>query len=793
MRRGLRGNCPSVAGLFAPRGEGSSRVVLPTPVPNCLVGEEAIPALFYGGSAARKHSNKVSVKRLAPTKQLARVTYHKTGAMPFITHDSSAMSPQKAPRSRQNSDLKHPLSVKASVLSLACFLAVTTPVAGWAQHPAPANLRDFLDRHCCSCHNPEKLKGKINRVPLLADPTLGDPDLLERVLDMVASGEMPPENEPRPSAASVDLALAGLRKSLAKARELSGITPDDPGRGNHIDHAVLFTEPKVRKAAGPPRLWRMSPHIFMQRANALTQNRLYLYPSRNQGKDGLHPAFSYMSPPHTFRDHAGLHRLEGTTTELLFDACWQIAALQVAPAKPAQTMAAFARLLAAPEADHTLWEGAIRLQFEISLRRPPAAVELSTLIHLARSTESDSSRALALQTVLAAVLLTPEAVYRYEIGRGVPDEFRRVMLSPHELMHAIAYALTDHAPSDAIRRAVAEGRFSSRADIQREVELLLGVGEAVLPRLLRFFQEYFEYPRATDVFKDARPMGLSQAVYRIEDADACVRWILRDDRDVLRRLLTEERFFMGTDVLANVPNHVRRFSNYLFVDYGFQKDTVWSAEWKTTPTAPPVGRRAGMLTHPGWLLAFSDNEKNQAIQRGRWIRTKLLGGTVPDTPIGVDAKLPTDPELTLRERMERVTRSDYCWRCHRKMDPLGLPLEQFDDFGRWREEEKGRPVVTTGEIVVGDPALDGPVKDPFEMMQRLAASERVEQVLVRHAFRYFLGRNETPDDAPTLIDAHKAYRSKGGSMRALVLSLLVSDSFVLRKQSPASNPDSKFP
>ena len=194
---------------------------------------------------------------------------------------------------------------------------------------------------------------------------------------------------------------------------------------------------------------------------------------------------------------------------------------------------------------------------------------------------------------------------------------------------------------------------------------------------------------------------------------------------------------------------------------------------------PSTGRRSGMLTNPVWLLTFSDNEKNQVIQRGFWVYTKLLGGNIPDTPIGVDAVLPEDPHKTLRERMS-VTREEYCWRCHSRMDPLGLPFEQFDHFGAWREMESDRPVVTTGEIEIGDPALDGPVQDAFEMMERIASSERVEQVFTRHVFRYFLGRNETLDDAPTLIDAHRAYREGGGSFRAMVSSLLTSDSFLLR-------------
>jgi hypothetical protein len=57
----------------------------------------------------------------------------------------------------------------------------------------------------------------------------------------------------------------------------------------------------------------------------------------------------------------------------------------------------------------------------------------------------------------------------------------------------------------------------------------------------------------------------------------------------------------------------------------------------------------------------------------------------------------------------------------------------------------------------------------------------VEQVFVRHAFRYWMGRNETINDAPTLKAAHKAYQKNGGSMKALIISLLTSDSFLYRK------------
>ena len=201
---------------------------------------------------------------------------------------------------------------------------------------------------------------------------------------------------------------------------------------------------------------------------------------------------------------------------------------------------------------------------------------------------------------------------------------------------------------------------------------------------------------------------------------------------------------------------------------------------RTLGTAPE-GERLGILTHPSWLVSHSDAMDNHAILRGRWVRERLLGGGIPDVPITVDAMLPDEPNTTLRHRM-RVTREKYCWTCHEKMDPLGLPFEMYNHAGVFRTEELDKPVDSSGAIIdSGDPALDGPVKDALEMIQKLSASERVEQVFVRHAFRFWMGRNETLNDRHVLQAAHKAYKDSGGSMKALITSLVTSDAFLYRK------------
>ena len=161
----------------------------------------------------------------------------------------------------------------------------------------------------------------------------------------------------------------------------------------------------------------------------------------------------------------------------------------------------------------------------------------------------------------------------------------------------------------------------------------------------------------------------------------------------------------------------------------------------------------------------------------------MLGGKFPDVPITVDAQLPNDETLTLRQKME-VTREKYCWRCHQNMDQLGLPFEQFEHFGRFRVMDLKKAVNTKGSIdFSGEKSLDGEVENPFEMIQKMADSTRVRQVFIRHAFRYWMGRNEMLTDADTLRRLDKIYLKSGGSMKALIVGLLSSDAFLYRKES----------
>lgn len=344
--------------------------------------------------------------------------------------------------------------------------------------------------------------------------------------------------------------------------------------------------------------------------------------------------------------------------------------------------------------------------------------------------------------------------------------------------------------------------FDATASTDRLIELILQEDKDVLRQLLTtdkvvatktdstYFGQLLTKEQLAEAAKQVGTPSkdyeaLVHEVFQLEEAlklspgdKKLMRDVERKQRDLkkLRKELEAKQKSKVTHADLTGPKVFARVGHKSFGSGSLKPDRVLATV--------PQGQRLGILTHPSWLVSHSDAMDNHAIHRGIWIQTRLIGGAIPDVPITVDAMLPDEPNRTLRDRM-RVTKETYCWTCHKKMDPLGLPFEMYNHAGLFRTEELGKPVVTTGEIIEsGVPGLDGEVANAIELIHKLADSERAEQVFVRHAFRFWMGRNETLNDAPVLHDAYRAYKTSGGSMNALLVSLLTSDAFLYRKIDP---------
>ena len=718
-------------------------------------------------------------------------------------------------------------------------------------------LQHKLQEHCTDCHSEDFQEGKV-RLDNLSELSIeGMTELLAQVEEQVYLGRMPPEEEPAFDGFEREETLV-LVTSNFDAMETASVFREKlkaPSYGNYISHEKLFSGEVTAKSYSPRRLWRTSPHVF---ENVKSQyggdSRSLRQPFIVDDKQGI-------------KDYASLLFADSAVVSVLLTNAGESADRLI------ETQAVFMSIAKSKQTpDASVLQDAIQQHFRRVVYRQATDVELKRYSDLFRKSADDAGNLEALRVALMAVMLHHESVYRVELGLGETDSDGRRMLAPAELAFAIAYAITDQRPDPELLRAAAIGSLVTRADVKHQVARILEDHAIDKPRLLRFFQEFFGYSHAHKIFKDAkRSGGFSYYGENYPDmyereADFFVINILEDDKDVFKRLLTSDEYYIlnrqtfrntvydfylknqtaldqgdfpeekQQELLSrlelrdwgelNKKYHLHKFNRGFNGSVGAIKQIVKEIkEWKNTTnkekllhSMQPLYRkypmvydmaddeqdfllpqpykrpnRAGILTHPAWLIAHSLNDSTDPIRRGKWIRERLLAGSIPDLPITVDATVPEDHNKTLRERLA-VTEQDECWRCHRKMNPLGYAFEIYDDFGRFRTRESldklpklngefpSKPV--DANVVLdntGDELLNSEYDNALELIEKLADSDRVRQSMIRHVFRYFMGRNEMLIDSQTLIAADKAYMESGGSFKSLLISLLTSDSFLYRK------------
>ena len=747
------------------------------------------------------------------------------------------------------------LSLRTYCLAFPCLLLFSA----WSvaeDKPAYdlAKARSFLAKYCTECHGQELQENELSLHQMRAFAEGKQQQVWSKVVEALRFGKMPPDDALQPTKAESRQLTDWIEQGLRASGHESDINHklQQPAFANLLSHRKLFDGSVKGPAYSVPRLWRLHPQAY--------DNFLTAFGRQLNLGGPLSKPFTVGDGKGLASNYAALTQADSATLSQLMLNCKQVAQYQTEGfkrlEKDRRTKEMVERLhRKSPPAFLQIMENdgpvtaeqiaaAVAEEFKLVLGRTPNSEEARAYQGLLKRSIAIGGKVRGLKTMATAVLLRPEAIYRMEVGLGDNDEHGRRMLSPYELAYAISFALTDMPPQqlllgdakprDRNKRPqppslldIAEsGKLNTREDVRRVVLRIWEHEGIKKPRILRFFQEFFGYHTATTVFKGDRANRSFATRFFVTDADRLVEHIVNNDRDVLKELLTTDRYFVqwpGSQqdyekrikyITDRVKNKKDRNYKYFVerVGKGLRPIPQANPTWRTTvrfynfdertwnypleqPFAMPDGQRAGLLTHPAWLVAWSGNFGNDPIRRGKWIREHLLAGSIPDVPITVDAKVPEDPHKTLRQRLQ-VTRQSYCWQCHQKMEPLGLPFEAYTDFGRHRTAEglghtsalskpkQSAAVVTSGQIInSGDPELDGPVKDVHELVHRLAGSTKVRQSFVRHAFRYWLGRNETMIDSPTLISADQAYVEGGGSFKSLVVNLLTSDSFLFRKQA----------
>ena len=176
------------------------------------------------------------------------------------------------------------------------------------------------------------------------------------------------------------------------------------------------------------------------------------------------------------------------------------------------------------------------------------------------------------------------------------------------------------------------------------------------------------------------------------------------------------------------------------------------------PVAVPAGLpRGGLLGMAAILAMGSNGEQTSPVERGAWILRKLINEPPPPAPANVPqiSRL-QNKLLTTRERLKLHQEEAQCASCHRKIDPLGLALENFNAVGQWRTEETYEAAGLGKQTWTIDPAgafhNGPPFQDFFELREIIASKpDSFARGFSIALLEYGLGRPRSYVDEP-LID-----------------------------------------
>lgn len=435
--------------------------------------------------------------------------------------------------------------------------------------------------------------------------------------------------------------------------------------------------------------------------------------------------------------------------EMYETAAWDAAALAVPTREAADT------LLGCASDDPACVRGWLAATGERAWRRPLETGELDTLLALHADTSVDLDGVLAVRALLASLLLSPDFLFRVEVGAPDPahPEWRRY--TSYETAGRLASFLTASVPDAELMRAARADALLDPAGILAETDRLLATPRAEAA-MTEFFAETIELAELETVTKDTAVYPQFTAGLKAEMAAE------------LRLLFADIALARGASLTELLTTSVAFVGPELGALYG-----VAATGPGTRVELPASAGRGGLLGRAAFLSIQAHNVTTSPTFRGKFVRTKLMCQEIPPPPPGAAVELEVTEGGTMRDKLEQHATDPLCRSCHEVMDPAGFALEHFDPIGGWRDLDNDLPIDATGDI-------DGAWFDGAAELGRVVSeTPQYPQCMAMQLYRFANGRVERWEDLGTIEAIGEVYAADGQRFAPLVHAIVTSDAFRL--------------
>jgi len=397
-----------------------------------------------------------------------------------------------------------------------------------------------------------------------------------------------------------------------------------------------------------------------------------------------------------------------------------------------------------------------------AFRRPLTNDEARALDTLFAGLNATRDYSAAVELTLQAVLQSPQFLYRMDSELAATPETGAVPLDSYQLASRLSYFLTGSMPDAQLFAAADAGALASVAEIETQARRLLETTRA--KAVVRDFnQQWLQLDHMSGLARNPPP-GMAD-----------VKGIGADYRESLQQFL-DQVFWEHGDLSSLFLSPVTFVNARLASVLGLAAPASGFASVNTAKGS------VGLLSQPGLMAMLAHSDQSGPIQRGVFVRQRILCLDVPSPPPGFNPIPPDpDPSLTTRERFRVHTMSKACSGCHKLIDGTGFGFENYDHLGRYRSEENGLQVDASGNMLeTGEAVVDGPFNGVLELSNRLALSQRVERCLATNWYRYAMGRVETEADGCSLREVEQKFHASGGQFKELLVAVTSSEAFRYR-------------
>ena len=641
-------------------------------------------------------------------------------------------------------------------------------------------IKPFFQQNCIKCHGEgEKIKGKLD-LRTYSDHAawLKDADRIEDIISVIEEGEMPPEEEPEIDEKTRADILEGLKKTLAEAIKSSQPSSQTPiRRMNRFQYANAVKDLlklKVEVYPLPERMMRDRSNYFKPETGKIPSK--ITVSSRPLGKSGLiEPRLSGVAPfPQDLRaehgfDNRGDHL---SLSPLLMESFLNLSrSIVLSDNFNRKNCGVWPSLFEEPkekERTNEIIDERLDHFLTRAFRRPVDPATLNRYSsHTADLIKSGSTFLDAMKETVSAILASPRFLYLYDSESKKANKFK-----DYELATRLSFFLWGSIPDDVLIERAASGNLSNPDVLRAEVERMLLDG-----RLKRFCDSF-----------PSQWLQLDRIISSVPDPKKYPDFYYAPPNyRTTMDMMMEPLLLFETILVEDRP-----ITDLIDSDYSYRSKRL--SKWYDSKVEGRLGgpvtmafervsindrKEGGVITSAAVMTMTSGPEETKPITRGAWISGVIFNDPPEPPPADVPTLENDDSELakqmTLRERFASHRENPNCAGCHKKLDPLGFALENFDAVGRWRDQyHNGREVDSSG-ILFRKHKFNDVVEFKDAIMSE---KDRFTEALVSHLLSFSLGRKLSAFDSPAVDLVAKKVKESDYSLRVMIHEIVQSDPFL---------------